>query len=67
MKHIVIVISDGVLQNVYTDGDPAEIAVDLIDYDNIEAISDDKECGEAIKEANDIEERVKNGTLKSCW
>ena len=67
MKRIIIVIEGGMLRDVYTDADTKDIDVELIDYDNIEAICDEEEREEAEAEAESIEAEVKAGTLKSCW
>lgn len=60
---IVITIEDGALTGVYTDGDPAEVIVDLVDYDNVKADT----TGTLEQEAIDTESEIKNNTLKSCW
>ena len=67
MKRIIIVIEGGVLRNVYADADTKDIDVELIDYDNINAICDDEEREEAEAEVESIEAEIKAGTLKSCW
>lgn len=59
---IVVMIENGALTGVYTDGEPP-IMVDLIDYDDLASKSD--EAGYA--EADEIEAEIKSGKLVSCW
>ena len=59
---IVVMIENGALTGVYTDGEPP-IMVDLIDYDDLASKSD--EAGYA--EAEEIEAEIKSGKLVSCW
>ena len=58
---IVVMIENGALTGVYSDGDP--VMVDLIDYDDLASKSD--EAGYA--EAEEIEAEIKSGKLVSCW
>lgn len=63
MRRIVIMIEDGMLTGVFTDGESNEIAVELIDYDNIK-MSDDPADHD---QAQDVEAEIEAGKLKSCW
>lgn len=58
---IVVMIENGVLTGVYSDGDP--VMVDLLDYDDLNAKDDEA----AYMEAEEIEAEIKSGKLVSCW
>ena len=59
---IVVMIENGVLTGVYSDGDP--VMVDLIDYDDLKAKDYGEEC---MAEVEEIEAEIKNGKFVSCW
>lgn len=62
-RRIVIMIDRGVLTGVFTDGDPDDIIIDLVDYDNINA----DDSGEMEIDAATVEEDIRSGKLRSCW
>lgn len=60
---IYIMIRGGCLTNVYTDGNPEEVTVNLVDYDDIAAETD--EAGQQF--ADEVDAAITSGKLKACW
>lgn len=62
-KRIVITVNCGVLAGVFTDGDPDDVIIEAIDYDDV------KSDGSGILQldAAEVEAEIKSGKLRKCW
>lgn len=66
MRKVIITIEDGMLTGVLT-APGEEVDVELIDYDNIAATTDEDEYDQLKQDADAVEKKVESGKLVNCW